>query len=213
MVVSTAASLAGITLIAHIFGRVSLIGLLANLLIVPVQPLITVWGSTGVLAAALGPTLPGQALLWIAWLGLFWTAGRIVTWTAALPFASMEVAHYGTGALLATPRCSAFTGGGPSSVGGAHLWRANVELAGRWRSLCCSSSPAAAVLVWAAAVAQPDGRLHVYFLDVGQGDAILIETPGGNQALIDGGISHADAVGRVGGNGIPFWDIASTWCC
>ena len=32
-----------------------------------------------------------------------------------------------------------------------------------------------------------DGLLHVYFLGVGQGDAIFVETPSGKQVLIDGG--------------------------
>ena len=34
---------------------------------------------------------------------------------------------------------------------------------------------------------QKDGLLKVYFLDVGQGDSIFVETPNGNQILIDGG--------------------------
>jgi len=34
---------------------------------------------------------------------------------------------------------------------------------------------------------EKDGLLKVYFLEVGQGDAIFIETPNGNQILIDGG--------------------------
>ncbi len=34
---------------------------------------------------------------------------------------------------------------------------------------------------------QKDGLLKVYFLDVGQGDAVFVETPNGNQVLIDGG--------------------------
>lgn len=34
---------------------------------------------------------------------------------------------------------------------------------------------------------KPDGLLHVYFLDVGQGDSILIRTPGGENILVDGG--------------------------
>jgi len=33
----------------------------------------------------------------------------------------------------------------------------------------------------------PDGRAHLRFLDVGQGDAILIQTPEGHNVLIDGG--------------------------
>lgn len=46
--------------------------------------------------------------------------------------------------------------------------------------------------------------LRVSFLDVGQGDAIFIESPTGNQFLIDGGpgISILNALGRV----MPFYD-------
>ena len=34
---------------------------------------------------------------------------------------------------------------------------------------------------------QKDGLLKIYFFDIGQGDAIFIETPNGNQILVDGG--------------------------
>lgn len=44
------------------------------------------------------------------------------------------------------------------------------------------------IFVWSAVLAQEDsGVLTVAFLDVGQGDAIFIEAPNGNQMLIDGG--------------------------
>lgn len=33
----------------------------------------------------------------------------------------------------------------------------------------------------------PDGVFHIYFLDVGQGDAIFIQTPENHQILVDGG--------------------------
>lgn len=39
------------------------------------------------------------------------------------------------------------------------------------------------VLIWQL----PDGLFHAYFLDVGQGDAILIKTPDNHQIIIDGG--------------------------
>ena len=51
----------------------------------------------------------------------------------------------------------------------------------------------------------PDGKLHVVFLDVGQGDAIFIETPSGKQILIDGGPSETQVLAQLG-NQMPFWD-------
>ena len=44
----------------------------------------------------------------------------------------------------------------------------------------------AASLTWSQALTNDD-RLHVMFLDVGQGDAIFIETPSGRQVVVDGG--------------------------
>ena len=50
----------------------------------------------------------------------------------------------------------------------------------------------------------PDGRLHIYFLNVGQGDAMFIQTPNGSQILIDGGPDDKvlSELGRV----MPFYD-------
>lgn len=39
----------------------------------------------------------------------------------------------------------------------------------------------------AAFMQLPDNKFHIYFLNVGQGDAILIKTPENHQILIDGG--------------------------
>src|SRR5437016_4230189 len=50
----------------------------------------------------------------------------------------------------------------------------------------------------------PDGRLHLWVLDVGQGDSILLRTPGGHTALIDGGPGATAVLNGVGGH-IPFW--------
>jgi competence protein ComEC len=52
--------------------------------------------------------------------------------------------------------------------------------------------------------ARKDGLLKVYFLDIGQGDAIFIESPNGNQALVDGGPDGKvlSELGKV----MPFYD-------
>jgi competence protein ComEC len=49
-----------------------------------------------------------------------------------------------------------------------------------------------------------DGLLHIWFLDVGQGDAIFIQAPNGNQILIDGGPDNKvlQELGRI----MPFFD-------
>ena len=47
--------------------------------------------------------------------------------------------------------------------------------------------------------------LKVTFFDVGQGDAIFIETPQGHQILIDGGPVRQLAAEKVGKT-LPFWD-------
>ena len=62
-----------------------------------------------------------------------------------------------------------------------------------------------AAAIWVGVLGLPDGRLHVYFLDVGQGDAILIVTPAGRQILVDGGPSPTALLNELGGV-LPFWD-------
>src|SRR3989338_1380910 len=49
-----------------------------------------------------------------------------------------------------------------------------------------------------------DGLLKIYFFDVGQGDAIFIETPNGNQVLVDGGPDNS--VLQKLGKTMPFYD-------
>lgn len=61
-------------------------------------------------------------------------------------------------------------------------------------------------LVWAAVfgIEAQKGLLRVYFFDVGQGDAIFIDSPNGNQVLIDGG-PDASVLAKLG-EAMPFWD-------
>lgn len=55
-----------------------------------------------------------------------------------------------------------------------------------------------------SAASQKDGLLKIYFFDVGQGDAIFIEAPNGNQVLIDGG-PDSKVVQKLGET-MPFYD-------
>lgn len=59
--------------------------------------------------------------------------------------------------------------------------------------------------IWSRVLAQtPDNLVKIDFLDVGQGSAILVSAPNGNQALIDGGPS--DAVLAKLGQALPLGD-------
>ncbi len=72
---------------------------------------------------------------------------------------------------------------------------------GRWVAVLAL----VAITVWLALQGLPDGNLHVHFLDVGQGDAILVVAPDGRQILVDGGPSPTALLNELG-NVLPFWD-------
>lgn len=61
-----------------------------------------------------------------------------------------------------------------------------------------------AVLIFSFFFGGSDGRVHIYFLDVGQGDAVFIKTTKGRQILVDGGPDRT--VLRRLGEVMPFYD-------
>ena len=50
----------------------------------------------------------------------------------------------------------------------------------------------------------PDGKLHITFCNVGQGDAVYVRFPDGRDMLVDGGPN--DTVLQCLGRAMPFWD-------
>ena len=61
-----------------------------------------------------------------------------------------------------------------------------------------------AIFVWYAVLTETRNGLVVAFLDVGQGDAVFVEAPNGNQVLIDGGPNKS--VLRELSKQMPFYD-------
>ena len=55
------------------------------------------------------------------------------------------------------------------------------------------------VILWVQVFQGHDGKLHVYFFDVGQGDSILIVSPEGKQMLVDGGPDLTSATRTLAG--------------
>jgi competence protein ComEC len=65
--------------------------------------------------------------------------------------------------------------------------------------------PLAAALLWLGVTSPVQGRLTMTVLDVGQGEALLIQGPDGNRILVDAGPSE-EAVAAALGRNFPFHD-------
>lgn len=91
--VSLAAQLTTWPLIAYTFEQVSVVGIVANLIAVPVLPTVMVLG-VGFLLVGWASTLLAKALLWPAWVvlrALFWMLEQL----SVLPFAAYSVGVFG----------------------------------------------------------------------------------------------------------------------
>ncbi len=62
----------------------------------------------------------------------------------------------------------------------------------------------ALIVLVVVATQKPDGRLHLWALDVGQGNALLVRTSRGHTTLIDGG-PEATLLNEGVGRHLPFW--------
>lgn len=215
LAVTAAATIAVYPVIAYYFDIVSLVGLPATVFGALALPgIIVSSAATAIMGLVAWPL--GWIAGWADWLFISYLIW-VVRSFHALPLASVQVACggwyvFGYYLVLAAVflgvkhrrRIAAFFGRAPE-IGRA--------VTGRLSTV--SSSPALkwaivplliiACLVWTAALTLPDGHLHVGILDVGQGDAILIQTPDRQKVLIDGGPGVQDAINHLG-RLLPFWD-------
>jgi competence protein ComEC len=198
--VTVAATLATAPLLAHHFGSVPLAGLPANLLALPAVAPAMWLGMLKIAVGQAGPlgAPPAAALGQIADLPV-----RYLAWLAErcsdLPGGQLTLPLRSPGAVLAAYAVLA---------GAALLARKTVrplgpglvERAARWRRLPRTRKLALATLLATALLAGgaealdgpgPPGRLTVRFLDVGQGDATLVQHPDGTAVLFDGGPPEA----------------------
>ncbi|MBN1260700.1 MAG: ComEC/Rec2 family competence protein [Anaerolineae bacterium] len=201
LIVTLAAQLTTTILIVARFQRLSLITLITNFLILPAQSFLMASGGLALAAGLIWLPL-GQALGWLAWVFLTYTI-EIVNLTARVPLASTPMAG------ITLP----VVWGYYAVLGLASWWwslsrdmrRLRLE---RLRALPAWQLAAAGALVIVTGgllVTRPDGQLHVHVLDVEKGDAILIETPAGQQVLVDGGGDAARTLSQLGRH-MPFWD-------
>lgn len=182
LVVSAAALTLTLPLTALYFGTVSPVALLVNGLILPVQPTLLLIGAAATLSEPILPIL-AQELYLFNLLPLSWTID-VVRLFARLPSYEVFIAANGVAAFFvlilgcamikaAQPRWSIKLGG----------WISRRVVIGA----ALVSGVGVALLIGALLVSRPDGLLHIWMLDMGGGNAVLVTTPRGAHFLIDGG--------------------------
>jgi competence protein ComEC len=185
-----------------LFGRLPVVGLLANPLILPVQPPMMVLGG---LAALLGMiwTPLGVPLAWLA-CPLATHSIRSVEWLAQFPGAALtplRISPLAPITYFLVLAAVTYLVLAPA----AHSLRTRIRdaaQAGRLlpASFALLAGALAVAAIWRSAAGRPDGRLHLHLLDIGSGEAVLIRTPTGRHILINGGpsrLSLADQLGRL----------------
>lgn len=191
--ITVAATVMTLPILAASFNRVAPVGILANLPIVPLSGMVTALGTA---ACALLLATPG-GLPWLnhanAWLVdlLFATAG----WFAAWPWSTVRV-YTPTPGMLATyyavgAACLLAVSLDPGSRmrGSGRGW-ATVPPWARWLGAMGAFMGAVALVVQVGLrlwpVAGPP-TVRITLLDVGQGEALFLELPGGRRMLVDAG--------------------------
>jgi competence protein ComEC len=183
---TVAAELVILPVSASVFGRISVAGVPLNLVAIPAMAVLQTIGLLLVAFGTLSPVvtaalvavataaadaLIGSSDLVDAWPWLSWRVPRVPLWWLAAYYTSLLAA-------------------GAARLG----WLRRIGLAG---------APIAGLVIctapFVATSAPRDGRTRVTVLDVGQGDAVLVQTPGRQALLVDSGGSSGgfDIGGRV----------------
>jgi competence protein ComEC len=184
-----AAQLTTLPILLYHFQRISWVSLPANLLILPAQPAIMILGGISILLGVVFAPL-GQLCAYLVWPFVAYTI-RAVEWVASFnqvraigQVSIWFVAGYYFLLLLFTV------------VDFSKLRQTIPKIKPVFVLI---SMLIVVLLVWQAALAAPDGNLHVTIFDIGDGAAVLVRTPEGRYILIGGGTSTirlSDSLGR-----------------
>jgi competence protein ComEC len=196
-----AAQLTTLPLIVATTEQLSLVSLLTNAIVLPLQPPLML---LGIIGATIAVFLPGVATLagWPSYLFLTLTI-RAVAWMGSWSFASVQVGWFGAAAATAyyCALASLTLIHTLPTAFRAHVWRET-----RRRIFSVATTLAGIVLALGGIVylfQRPDGRLHVAF----RGGSALIQTPQGQQILfLNGG--HITPMLEAS---LPVWDRQIEW--
>lgn len=207
-----AAQVTTLPLTVYYFRRLSLASWLANPAILPAQPALMMLGGAAALLGSVWRPL-GQPMAWATWPFAAYTI-RLVESLARWEGASLSLGPVTpavvVGLYLVVFGLTAWMSMAPEQRRRILPIRLPSPLVLPPRSAMLGAMALAVALAWSEGSARPDGRLHVTFLDVGAGDATLIETPDGRFVLVDGGPSPM-ALGEALGRRLPLYARTLDW--
>jgi competence protein ComEC len=199
--VSLAAQAATLPVVLATFGRLALVAPVANLAIVPVVPVAMAAGGVAFVAGALAelgaPHVLTAVVAFPGWLALTIMVA-IARFAADMPFASATLDPPGN--VVAAGACVVSLAGlewrrrhprrggaAPAAVAVARDRTRAPRGVARSTRVAVIALASSVALTAAVVVERPLGRPTITVLDVGQGDAILVEGSKGGRLLVDGG--------------------------
>lgn len=200
LVSSAGVQMTMLPILLYFYGEVSIAGIVLNLVVLPTVGVVLVSGAAGGILGLLWPVgafwsvIPGRAFLFL-YEGLCKMAGKVpwAAWIGGQPQMWQIVCYYG---LLAA-----------ALVGGNVLKRNVVRGNKSNENVVCGSELSGKLLsvilcvclfcfgIFFLSYRKTDG-LKITCLDVGQGDAIVLETPENHHYLVDGGSSNQKNIGQ-----------------
>lgn len=174
------------------FRRLSLTSLLANPLILPVQPGVMILGGLALIAGMILPFL-GQILAWLAWPLAAYTL-LVVEALGSIPSGAVSIGEFTPMMALA---CYALLFG--LTLGKGRVAQIRRRLT---PGLAFAALGLVVLVLWSAVLRRPDGRLHVTLLDTPDSQAAVLRLPGGQTVLVGGGAganSLGSSLGRLMG--------------
>jgi competence protein ComEC len=207
VLLTLAAQVTTIPIMAYHFQRISLISFIANPFILPAQPAVMILGGLAVLLSLVWFPL-GQIAAWVAWPFVVYSI-RVVELFSSVPHGTIVLGELSIWfVIFFYALLFAVTFGGDRFKERFAAFKGRARVVGIGTGLVALLI--GLLLIWRAAATVPDQYLHVTFLDAGSADAVLIKTPAGKHILINGGPSVttlADELGRR----LPAFDRKLDW--
>ncbi len=185
-----AAQIATLPLMAWHFHQFSLSAIIANPLILPVQPLVMSLGAVAMLGGMIALPL-GQVLGWFTLPFLTYTIS-VVQRFSNLP-GSIRISESGFLWVLILLAAAA----------GIYLFARRFPGQAK-PAVLITICAAAAMVSWMGAAARPDGKLHILLPGLENSHAVIIQTPRGQTYLINGAASGRELASRLDARFSPF---------